>query len=311
MYEPGAGLGRTNDAPVEHAFHAQVGDVAILGGHLRRDVEARDGLPDDAVIARLLGLHVRHDLHVEGPAADELAVAHALRGIGLDVDHAVAHAQRARADAEALSGEREERRAALRSRLAQRLAAIHDAVRGAGAALVHGARRVSHDDGHAIEGHVELLGDDLREGGADAHSRLDLADRRGDGAVGGDAQPRIERAGVDARGPNARRRERRERRARRIQRATGQREGNDERPARLQEVAAGGALVGDDVLHGALYAFAAAAMRDWASFTARRMLMWVPQRHLSPESPRRICSSVARGLSLRSAAAVMIQPLMQ
>ena len=39
--------------------------------------------------------------------------------------------------------------------------------------------------------------------------------------------------------------------------------------------------------------------------------MWVPQRHLSPESAARISPSVGFFLSRRKAAAVMIQPLIQ
>ena len=48
-----------------------------------------------------------------------------------------------------------------------------------------------------------------------------------------------------------------------------------------------------------------------ARLTARRMLMWVPQRHLSPSSALLICASVGFLLSRKNAAAVMIQPLMQ
>ena len=48
-----------------------------------------------------------------------------------------------------------------------------------------------------------------------------------------------------------------------------------------------------------------------ARLTARRMLMWVPQRHLRPASASLICASVGFFFSLRRAAAVMIQPLMQ
>src|SRR5260370_14354576 len=45
-----------------------------------------------------------------------------------------------------------------------------------------------------------------------------------------------------------------------------------------------------------------------ARLTARRMARWVPQRHLRPESPSRISRSLGCGLSLSSAAAVIIQP---
>src|SRR5262249_57797009 len=48
-----------------------------------------------------------------------------------------------------------------------------------------------------------------------------------------------------------------------------------------------------------------------ARLTARRMPMWVPQRHLRPSSAWRISASVGFFLVARNAAAVMIQPLMQ
>ena len=48
-----------------------------------------------------------------------------------------------------------------------------------------------------------------------------------------------------------------------------------------------------------------------ARLTARMMFTWVPQRHLSPVSACLISSSVGFFLLLRSAAAVMTQPLMQ
>ncbi len=92
--------------------------------------------------------------------------------------------------------------------------------------------------------------------------------------------------------------------------AAGDRERDDQRPAGFQEIAARHAALRHDeiVRHGQALR---AARRDAASFTARRMLMCVPQRHLRPASPRRISSSEACGFASRSAAAVMIQPLMQ
>ena len=56
-------------------------------------------------------------------------------------------------------------------------------------------------------------------------------------------------------------------------------------------------------LMAAPYAFVPAAR-----FTARRMAMWVPHRHLRPPSASRICRSVGLGVSRSSAAAVSIQP---
>src|SRR5580704_3325785 len=59
--------------------------------------------------------------------------------------------------------------------------------------------------------------------------------------------------------------------------------------------------------HGALPQPIIAAAR----LTARRMAIWVPQRHFSPVKASRISASVGFFLSRRNAAAVMIQPLMQ
>jgi hypothetical protein len=183
-----------------------------------------------------------------------------------------------------------------------------------GAALVHGGRRVAHHDGDALDRHIELLGDDLRECGADAHARLDLADRRRDASIGGDAQPRVERIRIDRGGPGgARGRQWRGRRARAgstAQPGTAK-ETTSAPPAFRNSRREGAAMRRDEFVHGGPHALVPAAMRLAASLTARRMLMCVPQRHLSPDSPRRISSSVARGFDSSSAAAVMIQPLMQ
>ena len=48
-----------------------------------------------------------------------------------------------------------------------------------------------------------------------------------------------------------------------------------------------------------------------ARLTARRMPIWVPQRHFRPVSASLISASVGFFFSRRNAAAVMIQPLMQ
>jgi len=55
-----------------------------------------------------------------------------------------------------------------------------------------------------------------------------------------------------------------------------------------------------------------AVLHAWAARrTARKIAICVPQRHLRPESPSRICCSEGCGLSRNKAAAVMIQPLRQ
>ncbi len=307
-----ARLRRSHHARVEHAGHGEIRDVSIGALDLRRDVEARDRLAGHRVLARILERRRLGDLDVEGLAADELAVGDALRLVGGDIDDAIAHAQRRCRNAEARGGERKQRGAPFRRGALQRRAAVHDAVGAAGAALVHGGGGIAHDERHALDGHVELLRDHLRERGRDAHARFDLADRRGDAAVRGHAQPRIEGRRIDRRWPHGAGGRKRRRGARaRIHRASRHRERHHERAAGLEEIAPRGAALRRDEFFGALHVRLPAAMRLAASFTARRMLMWVPQRHFSPESPRRISSSVARGWASSSAAAVMIQPFRQ
>jgi hypothetical protein len=51
---------------------------------------------------------------------------------------------------------------------------------------------VSEHDAHALDRNVELVGNDLRERGADALTELDLSGERGDAAIGLEADPLLE-----------------------------------------------------------------------------------------------------------------------
>src|SRR5205085_11798796 len=84
--------------------------------------------------------------------------------------------------------------------------------------------------------------------------------------------------------------------AERARNRAGHREADDERAGALEELA----TTERD------HAFTPAAR-----FTARRIAMCVPQRHLRPANASRICLSVGFGVSRSSAAAVMTQPEVQ
>src|SRR5690606_30263921 len=88
--------------------------------------------------------------------------------------------------------------------LAQRAAARHDAVARAGASLVDRGSRIAHVYRDLVQRHVELVGHDLGERGADAHARLNLAHPGDDRAVSQYGQPRIELLLVDLVGPGPR-----------------------------------------------------------------------------------------------------------
>ncbi len=130
-------------------------------------------------------------------------------------------------------------------------------------ALIRGESGVALDDRDARHRHVELLGDDLRQRRAHAGAEIDLAGIDGDRAVTVDGEEAVDlvgRHGLARGGFGKGGRE-----------AARDREGDDERAAALEEVAAG--LV-EPVEHVCLPAQMLAAAR----FTARRMRTWVPQR---------------------------------
>ena len=156
-------------------------------------------------------------------------------------------------------------------------------------------RGVAHHDTDPFDRHIELLGDDLGDRDIDALAHVHLAEIGDDTAVGIDGELAVELVG----------RERRLDRARPAVgggETAGNAERDDERAGAFEEVAA----VDRELGHRSL-PYAACAAR----LTARRIAICVPQRHLRPESPSRICCSDGCGVSRSNAAAVMIQPLRQ
>ena len=291
---------------MQHARHLDVGDVVELAKHLGRDIEARRRLADDLVgggrlwLRLPLGDEVVAELavplhrQVEIAPADQLAIADLARRIARHGDDTVGYLEPVGRDPEPCRCHLDQHAARLGRGVAQRDAALLHPGAAAGAALVDGQGGVAHHDTDPCQRHVELLGDDLGDRDIDPLAHIHLAEIGDDTAVGLDREPAVELVGGE----------------RRLDRCAGLRggepagkgEGDDERAGALEEAAA----VDREFGHRPLPYAACAARR-----TARRIAICVPQRHLRPESPSRICCSEGCGVSRSNAAAVMIQPLRQ
>ena len=226
--------------------------------------------------------------------ADQLAIAELARGIAGDRDDAVGNFELVGWDAQALRGQCDEHAARLGRGVAQRDAALLDPGAAAGAALVHGPGGIAHHNIDPLDRHVELLSDDLGDRDIDPLAHVHLTEIGDDIAVRLDGEPAVEPVG----------RERRLHGAADLGGgdAAGEADRDDERTHAFEETA----TVDRELCHRPLL-YAACAAR----LTARKMAICVPQRHLRPDSPSRICCSEGCGVSRSSAAAVMIQPLRQ
>ena len=186
------------------------------------------------------------------------------------------------------------------------LAAVLDAGGAGGAALVHAGGGVAHEYLDGLERHIELFGNHLADGDEDALAHVHLAEIGIDGAVGVDRNEGRELI-------------RRERRLRSHALRVGGlhlQHSIERRPAcrptrrtcRRPAGSSGGRTwsffhFGHDRLPQPIISA--------ARLTARMMPICVPQRHLRPVSASLIWASVGFFFSLSSAAADMIQPLMQ
>src|SRR5207247_6618177 len=125
---------------------------------------------------RVTVLLVPLELVVEMLPADHIAVADSLLPVAGYRDDAVLNGELVDRHRELLGGALKENASRFRRRVAQRRAAALDAGRSRPAALVARERGVAHDDGDAIERHVELLGDDLADRDIDALPHVHLAE---------------------------------------------------------------------------------------------------------------------------------------
>ena len=265
-----ARIRRPHDAAVQHAGHALVVHEHLVAAGLGRDVDARRRGADDAVVGRRLERRVvrEHQPHV---AAGEL-LAHACTRL------------------------RRQPRARLRCGAAQRFGMHLD--RGAcdRRALVRRDRRAAEDHVDGVERGVELLGDDLRERGADAGAEVDMAVQRGDAAVVPHGDQRLVAFGGIGR------------HRRRLPRG---RQPGRWRRARDEQHAAGGAEVSARVRQVGTPVRHLRAVSSAARCTACRISRCVPQRQRLCASASRACCSVGCGKRCSSATVPTIIPLRQ
>ena len=171
---------------------------------------------------------------------------------------------------------------------------------------------VSGDETELAEIGVQLLGGDLQQRRLDALSELGFAGKDGDRTVSVDADPRIEkRRLLEAAGQRWRRWLWRWRLRRRVSCAKSSPldeklkiSAPDPASTARRETMVGPLLIRH--LRPALFASVFAAR-----WTARRMRIWVPQRHRLGSSQARISASLAVGFFCSSACARIIMPGMQ
>ena len=216
--------------------------------------------------------------------------------------------KRAGLDLEMLGREIEQSRLAGRRRVADLRPGIADRAAAIRRALVDRVRGGAHHDIEPVDREIEFFGGDLRERRLGAGADIDLAGEEGDGVVGMHREPGGKLAGVRRHAardrPCIRRRFVRGQHIGRVEQA----EGNDQ-AAREFEQAAPAEGCGH-VVHCFSPTPAAGSLLA-ARSTARRMRIWVPQRHRLPSSACLMSSRVGCGFCSSSAWAVMIMPPMQ
>ena len=193
-----AGIGRTHDAAMQHAGHAHVVHVDQFAGRLCRQIDARHGLADDGVgIDRFHG-NIIGQFKLDALARDQFAIADA--AIVLAADQAVFNDEILDRKLQPFCRARDQKLPRLRRGLAQRHGRDLDRLARDRRALIGDQRGIAQHDDDARKGHVELLGDDLTERGADAGAEIDMAVIGGDRSVGGDPDEGLELDGLDGRG---------------------------------------------------------------------------------------------------------------
>ena len=156
-------LWRPDHAGVQHAGQFEIDHIGVFSRDLLFDILARQRFADQLIQAGILGFYLAAQLDIEALAANQLGIAHAPLGRTDHADRAIGRHQFFGRNIETLGGHRQQGGTRFSTGVAQRTAAVDDAIRGAGTTLVRGGGRVAHMDGDRVEGYIELLGHDLRK----------------------------------------------------------------------------------------------------------------------------------------------------
>ncbi len=173
---------------MQHAVEGEVVDEGLPAGHLGDGVELGQGAAQQGIERRVLGRHRAGRLALQGAAAGELPIAHLL--VGRRAAHgAVLDLQAVGVDAEMIGGHIDQLGPRLCRHLMHGAARVLHRARARGDALVDHLAGDAADDAYAVHRHVQFLGGDHGDGGADALADFDLAGLDGDGAVALDGDP--------------------------------------------------------------------------------------------------------------------------
>jgi hypothetical protein len=193
-----ASIGWAHHAAVQHAGHADVVHEGELAGRFRRQIDARHGVADDAVVAGRLDLDVIGKLEPDRLVADQLAIADA--AIVMPANETVLDLEIGRRKLQPRGRAREQELPRLGRSLAQGNGGdLNRFARDRRALVWHGGGVAEHHD-DAGKGHVEFLGDDLAERGANAGTEIDVPVIGVDRAVRRDPDERLGRSVVQRAG---------------------------------------------------------------------------------------------------------------
>ncbi len=281
-----AGIRRPHDPAVQHAGNTHVVHIDEAASRLGRKVDAGRRRADNAPLRGGFHGNVVGERETDARPPDQFPVGDTTIIVRLRPDDAVLDHEVGRRDAEGLRRPRDKEMARLRGGAPQRPRAQLDRLARNGRALVGRERAVAEHHRDAREGHVQFLGDDLRQRRSDARAEIDVAAEGRHIAGSRDDDERFERL-----------------RLRAVHGRAGDLGTDDGKRSRLFQIV--GATEPLRLEH--CHARASVA----ASLTAATISTCAPQRQRLKRSASRISASVGSGLASISARAVMIMPLRQ
>ena len=176
---------------MQHVRQLEIVHERVPPGHLRGQIGPLQRLADIFVLAGVLDWRFRIGLDIEALAAYEIAIGDSAAVVR--AHDAIGNAQLLDRNRKPFGGELEERLACGRRSLTHFHAGGDDGGAAAGPALIGCQRRVAIDHDDALVRNVELFGDDLPVGGAQARAEIDPTAVERDLAVRCDGEERIDR----------------------------------------------------------------------------------------------------------------------